>query len=121
MVAAAPMNRRRLRAKTALMQTAYADVAPKFRCRLRRKTNLQIVCVGVGLDDEAQVNKARKVYLVKLPRPSKSHSKCGRRFVSPESLTKQEVLQRFLVCCNNPVYRNPKDILQGRPVPMNKV
>ena len=78
------------------------------------------LCVGVILDGEAQVNKARQVYLVTLPRPPKSHSKCGRRFVSPAGLTKQDVLQRLLVCCNSPVYPNPKNMLQGRPLPMKR-
>ena len=95
--------------------------APPKRFRLRHKTKpLQTPVLAAPLDVEADVRKRRQVYLVTFPHPVETHSKTGRQLVSPGSLTKKQVLQMLMACFENPSYRNPKDILAGRPIPLSR-
>jgi hypothetical protein len=82
------------------------------RKRLRRKTPQpspqapeQQAVVGVlELDEEADVGKAKSLYLVTLPHPRRGTSAGGRPLIAPGSKSRREILQIFLECCAEPLY-----------------
>ena len=82
------------------------------RKRLRTKTpqprpqapEPQAVVGVLELDEEADVGKARSVYLVTLPHPKQVTSAGGRQLTAPGSKSRREILRIFLECCAEPLY-----------------
>ena len=116
-------KRVRLHSKTSPPETALVEPSLPFskRLRLRSKTPLpQTPVVGISLGAEASKKQGRSVYLVTLPHPKQTRSECGRTLVAPESMSKKELMQKFLICCQNPVYIDPQGILERWPVPLRR-
>ena len=94
--------------------------APDVRLGLKT-TLLQGVVLNVDLGPEADSTKGRKVYLVSLAHPKTTHAACGRLLVAPESLNREQVLEKFLASCAMPVYMDARSIQAAQPTPLKYV
>ena len=76
--------------------------------RLRKKTTvqrtLQVPLLRPPLEGE-DAGAKKKVYLVTLSHPQRTHSQDGFQLVAPGSLLKTEVLEKFLDSCRRPLYQ----------------
>lgn len=64
------------------------------------------------LDGEDLAAK-RQVYLVTLPHPRAPESPCGRRLTSPESLSREQVLEYFRAALAAPVHVDARSVMNG--------
>ena len=124
------VSRKRLRGKTPPPQPfpassfspAALPLSPAVaRTRLCAKTPppkpRQAVVVGcqpAGTENSAK----RQVYLVTLPHPRRSVSSSGRQLVAPGSLSKTDVLNKFLDACAAPMYADGRMLSNPQPVPI---
>ena len=82
---------------------------------------VQIVVIGEDPGAEADAAKGRELYLVTFAHPKTSHSSCGKALLHPESLSRQEMLDKFCVSCEKPAYADARSIQAARPVPLKNV
>ena len=118
-----PVPTRRLRSKTTICPKHIA-IAPAPTRRLRSKTT---VCpqpltplVGLVAAEAGTDNGPKQVYLVTLPHPRQLKSQDGYSLIAPGSLTKDQVLCKFLDACSRPIYVDPRNILTCPQVPLDK-
>ena len=90
--------------------------------RLREKTPPppQTPTEFVTLPSEEGSSALRQVYLVTLPHPRQIHSSTGVPLVAPGSLSKEEVLRRFLHACTFPMYTDAAHLNGGPPVVLKR-
>ena len=74
--------------------------------------------VGVELDEEADVGKARVVYLVTLPHPKQLTSASGQQLAAPGSKSRREILRIFLECCAELLYVNAVSRSRHEAIPI---
>jgi len=86
-----------------------------IRRRLTRKTTVtaQGAQEPADVEDELGSKAHRQVYLVTLPHPKQAVSGEGFRLVAPDTLTKGQVLQRFLDCLREPLYVDGRSLAMG--------
>ena len=77
-----------------------------------RQTPIELVAVP----EEQGASALRRVYLVVLPHPRQAHASNGMPLVAPGSLSKDEVLRRFLNACTFPEYADPAHRQSGQLV-----
>ena len=94
--------------------------APSQRLRVKT-TVVQATVVGADPGAESDPTKGREVYLVSFSHPTNTHSACGKALVAPESLTRAQILEKFLVSCAQPVYTDPRNLRATRSVPLKYV
>ena len=68
---------------------------------------------ALQLDDEGSAKDKRQVYLVTLPHPRQPRSADGINLGAPGSLSKEDILQRFLDSCARPLYTDPNSVANG--------
>ena len=102
---------------TQLVQSLQAQLVAVQQSAAGREGQLAQALVNLATlpDFAAEENsEARKtVYLVTLPHPRQAVSEDGFRLVAPESLTKDEILERFLAACAAPIHTSPRSVLRG--------
>ena len=99
-------------------------VLPPPTRRLRSKITLLpksiTTLVGLVAADETKDSGPRQVYLVTLPHPKQQKSQDGYTLIAPGSLTREQVLHKFLDSCRSPVYVDARNIRACPSVPLDK-
>ena len=60
------------------------------------------------LEEEAQPQEKRIVYLVTFPHPRQANAQTGEKLVAPGSMCKLDILKCLKYACDNPVYVNSR-------------
>ena len=94
-----------------------ARLRPTTSIRLTRQHCLQSLDY---LASQEKVGATRQVYLVPLPHPRQTHSRCGKRLVAPGSKTKDQILECFLDAAAHPSYTDGRSLSRGRGVSLER-